>query len=202
MKDTRASGVNRIDVALIGEAEGRSDTGNRGFSRCVGQRRAKRNGADLRGYAALVFDRERRPIAKHELERIDMPLEEPPQWQAADRGVPSAAGTLDLEERLSIRTIHERCGREQSDDKQKRGAATERRRNQSQDPSRAEFQCGERSGLLGLPGRSDDGAQASYLKTLSEEVGEPDNFKPELTKAEASKRIDALKSKRSSAQQR
>jgi hypothetical protein len=40
------------------------------------------------------------------------------------------------------------------------------------------------------------GAQASYLKTLSEEVREPDNFKPELTKAEASKRIDALKSKR------
>jgi Protein of unknown function (DUF3072) len=40
------------------------------------------------------------------------------------------------------------------------------------------------------------GAQASYLKTLSEEVGEPDNFKPEFTKAEASKRIDALKSKR------
>jgi hypothetical protein len=31
---------------------------------------------------------------------------------------------------------------------------------------------------------------------------EPDNFKPELTKAEASKRIDALKSKRSSARQR
>ena len=29
-----------------------------------------------------------------------------------------------------------------------------------------------------------------------------DNFKPELTKAEASKRIDALKSKRSSARQR
>ena len=43
MKDTRASGVNRIDVALIGEAEGRSDTGNRGFSRCVGQRRAVRS---------------------------------------------------------------------------------------------------------------------------------------------------------------
>ena len=46
------------------------------------------------------------------------------------------------------------------------------------------------------------GAQASYLKTLSEERHEPDNFKPELTKAEASKRIDALKSKRSSARQR
>jgi hypothetical protein len=46
------------------------------------------------------------------------------------------------------------------------------------------------------------GAQASYLKTLSEEVGKPDNFKPKFTKAEASKRIDALKSKRTSARQR
>ena len=43
------------------------------------------------------------------------------------------------------------------------------------------------------------GAQASYLKTLSEEVSEPDTFDSNLTKAEASKRIDALKSKRSSA---
>ena len=43
MKDTQASGVNRIDVALIGEAEGRSDIGNRSFSRCVGQRRAVRS---------------------------------------------------------------------------------------------------------------------------------------------------------------
>ena len=34
------------------------------------------------------------------------------------------------------------------------------------------------------------GAQASYLKTLSEEAGE--DFDPDLTKAEASKRIDAL----------
>ena len=34
------------------------------------------------------------------------------------------------------------------------------------------------------------GAQASYLKTLSEEAGE--GFEPDLTKAEASKRIDAL----------
>jgi Protein of unknown function (DUF3072) len=47
------------------------------------------------------------------------------------------------------------------------------------------------------------GAQASsYLKTLSEELHEPDNFKPELTKAKAPKRIDALKSKRNSARQR
>jgi len=34
------------------------------------------------------------------------------------------------------------------------------------------------------------GAQASYLKTLSEEAGEP--FEDGLSKAEASKRIDAL----------
>lgn len=34
------------------------------------------------------------------------------------------------------------------------------------------------------------GAQASYLKTLSEEAGE--EFDPDLTKADASRRIDAL----------
>ncbi|SEI74925.1 Protein of unknown function [Sphingomonas sp. OV641] len=37
------------------------------------------------------------------------------------------------------------------------------------------------------------GAQASYLKTLSEEAHE--QFDEELTKAEASKRIDALQDK-------
>lgn len=37
------------------------------------------------------------------------------------------------------------------------------------------------------------GAQASYLKTLSEEAHE--NFDDTLTKADASKRIDALQSK-------
>ena len=36
------------------------------------------------------------------------------------------------------------------------------------------------------------GAQASYLKTLSEEAGQPDAYDPELTKADASKRIDEL----------
>ena len=34
------------------------------------------------------------------------------------------------------------------------------------------------------------GAQASYLETLSEEAGE--EFDPELSKADASKKIDAL----------
>jgi hypothetical protein len=37
------------------------------------------------------------------------------------------------------------------------------------------------------------GAQASYLKTLSEEAGE--EFDPSLTKADASKKIDALQEK-------
>jgi hypothetical protein len=37
------------------------------------------------------------------------------------------------------------------------------------------------------------GAQASYLKTLSEEAHAPEAFDPELEKAEASKRIDQLK---------
>jgi len=40
------------------------------------------------------------------------------------------------------------------------------------------------------------GAQASYLKTLSEECDDPDAYESGLTKAEASKRIDALKAKR------
>lgn len=40
------------------------------------------------------------------------------------------------------------------------------------------------------------GAQAFYLNTLSEECDEPGAFSPDLTKAEASKRIDALKAKR------
>ncbi len=41
------------------------------------------------------------------------------------------------------------------------------------------------------------GAQTSYLKTLSEQLHEPTAFADNLTKAEASKRIDALKAKRS-----
>ena len=39
------------------------------------------------------------------------------------------------------------------------------------------------------------GAQASYLKTLSEEAGEPAAFDATLSKAEASKRIDELKAR-------
>ena len=37
------------------------------------------------------------------------------------------------------------------------------------------------------------GAQASYLKNLSEEVDQPDAFEEGLDKAEASRRIDELK---------
>jgi hypothetical protein len=37
------------------------------------------------------------------------------------------------------------------------------------------------------------GAQASYLKTLSEQAHDKDAYEPDLDKAEASKRIDALK---------
>jgi Protein of unknown function (DUF3072) len=37
------------------------------------------------------------------------------------------------------------------------------------------------------------GAQASYLKTLSEQAHDPNAFEEALSKAEASKRIDALK---------
>ena len=39
------------------------------------------------------------------------------------------------------------------------------------------------------------GAQASYLKTLSEQAHDPDAFADDLSKAEASKRIDALRQK-------
>lgn len=39
------------------------------------------------------------------------------------------------------------------------------------------------------------GAQMSYLKTLSEQAHDPDAFEEGLSKAEASKRIDAIKQK-------
>ncbi|MGF1550872.1 MAG: DUF3072 domain-containing protein [Paracoccaceae bacterium] len=42
-------------------------------------------------------------------------------------------------------------------------------------------------------GEAMTGAQASYLKTLCEEAGEP--FDDTISKAEASKRIDALQAK-------
>lgn len=39
------------------------------------------------------------------------------------------------------------------------------------------------------------GAQASYLKTLSEQAHDSEAFDESISKAEASKRIDALKAK-------
>ena len=39
------------------------------------------------------------------------------------------------------------------------------------------------------------GAQASYLKTLSEQADDPEAYDETISKAEASKRIDALKAK-------
>jgi hypothetical protein len=39
------------------------------------------------------------------------------------------------------------------------------------------------------------GAQASYLKTLCEQAGTPELFDENLTKAEASKRIDEMRDK-------
>ncbi|WP_295174318.1 DUF3072 domain-containing protein [uncultured Brevundimonas sp.] len=41
------------------------------------------------------------------------------------------------------------------------------------------------------------GAQTSYLKTLSEELDAPETFDDNLTKAEASRRIDELKGRQS-----
>jgi hypothetical protein len=46
---------------------------------------------------------------------------------------------------------------------------------------------------MGLGDDPMTGAQSSYLKTLAEEAGDPDAYYENLTKAEASKRIDALK---------
>src|SRR6476660_5161853 len=37
------------------------------------------------------------------------------------------------------------------------------------------------------------GAQASYLRTLCEQAGAPEAYQDDLTKAEASRRIDALR---------
>ena len=59
-------------------------------------------------------------------------------------------------------------------------------RNGSAQESRGQFQ-GAREPMTG--------AQASYLKTLSEQAHDPDAYDPELSKAEASKRIDELKHK-------
>jgi Protein of unknown function (DUF3072) len=107
-----------------------------------------------------------------------------------------------LEARLFVRTIHERRGTEQRDDKQ------DAERRQTDGEVNPKINSTPNSNTEKEPDdrvSGDDpmtGAPAPYLRALSEEVGEPDNFKPELTKAAASKRIDALNSKRTSAGQR
>ena len=46
------------------------------------------------------------------------------------------------------------------------------------------------------------GAQMSYLKTLTEQAHQPELFAEDLSKAEASKRIDALRDKLGLAERR
>ena len=62
------------------------------------------------------------------------------------------------------------------------------------DPDRSQFSNREKDpDDWTTGGEPMTGAQASYLKTLCEEAGEA--FDPALSKAEASKRIDALRAK-------
>ncbi len=62
------------------------------------------------------------------------------------------------------------------------------------DPDRAQFSNREKDPDDWTTGDEPmTGAQASYLKTLCEEAGEA--FDPDLSKAEASKRIEALRAK-------
>jgi hypothetical protein len=117
-------------------------------------------------------------------------------------GGPAAAGTLGPEERLPL---------EQFMNGSVRGSAMTSKnaeRRQSDGEINPKIDPAPNSNTEKAPddwvsgGDPMTGAQASYLKTLSEEVGGPDDFEPGLSKAEASKRIDALKLKRSSARQR
>jgi len=75
-------------------------------------------------------------------------------------------------------------------------------RSQPQDRLRTEFKYRESPDDWVSGDEPMTGAQASYLKTLSEECDEPNAFTPDLSKAEASKRIDALKAKRRPVHQR
>ena len=63
-----------------------------------------------------------------------------------------------------------------------------------------ELEYRERTGRVGLRRRPDDRSSDVFLKTLSEECGEPQAFDADLTKAEASKH--ALKTKRKPVQHR
>ena len=61
--------------------------------------------------------------------------------------------------------------------------------------ARAAIRFQSRAGGVGARSGADTGAQASYLKTLSEQANEAEAYDETLTKAEASRRIDALKAK-------
>ena len=75
--------------------------------------------------------------------------------------------------------------------KQKRGTGTANPKREVHPPGNAEKDPADRaSGDEPMTG-----AQASYLKTLSEEAYENDAYDPALTKAEASRRINALMAK-------
>src|ERR1700735_1401247 len=62
-------------------------------------------------------------------------------------------------------------------------------RSQPQDRPRAEFKYRERPRRLGVGDEPMTGAQASYLKMLSEECDEPNAFTPGLSKGAAWKRL-------------
>lgn len=70
---------------------------------------------------------------------------------------------------------------------------------QTQQPNRDNPKTDPRDNAVKSPdewttgGEPMTGAQASYLKTLSEQAGE--EFDPNLSKAEASKRIDELRAR-------
>ena len=64
------------------------------------------------------------------------------------------------------------------------------------DRSRAEFQHGERAGRLGLRRRPNNRGAGLLPQNPLGGIRRARGFETNLTKAEASKRIDALKSKR------
>ncbi len=89
-------------------------------------------------------------------------------------------------------TMSERAGETQSHETARAGHANDNPKLDPDPPSNTEKNPDE--WVSG--GDPMTGAQASYLKTLSEECGQPEAYEDGLTKAEASKRIDALKAAR------
>jgi hypothetical protein len=98
-------------------------------------------------------------------------------------------GTWKAVTRLLAGTFHEPSKEMAQSNKQQTSARTENPKLDPNPPTNTQKQPDEWVS-------GDDpmtGAQASYLKTLCEEAGDPDAYDETLTKAEASKRIDALK---------